>query len=124
MGYVFMNLWTRGAGAMLDTITGRGWLSVLADHSIWTAMVGGALWRVRGDRAFIPQMLADPRFLRVLGIAIVLHMVNNAPVNPPFFAKYVVIGFVGWAAVLSLIQAGLKEVRQAQIEAARRLDGA
>jgi protease PrsW len=120
MGYVFDALWNHGSQAMLSEITGRGWLVVLGDHSLWTGLVGAALWRVRGDRPFRPDMLGDPRFLRVLGIAMAMHMVNNAPIRVPLYAKFFLIGFVAWAAILSFIQDGLRQVRQEQIEIAKR----
>jgi hypothetical protein len=63
-------------------------------------------------------MLADPRFLRVLALAMALHMVNNAPINPPLNLKFLAIGFVAWVALLSFVQAGLREVREAQVSAA------
>ena len=124
MGYVFRTLLGNGLDAMTDSITSRGWLAILADHSLWTALVGGALWRVRGDRPFEMSMLQDQRFLRVLVMAMALHLVNNAPINPPLYLKYVLIGFVAWAALLSFMQDGLRQVRQEQLEVARLADQA
>ncbi|MEZ4456173.1 MAG: PrsW family glutamic-type intramembrane protease [Gemmatimonadales bacterium] len=119
MGYALNTLRIAGEGAMLDIITYRGWLNILGDHALWTGLVGAALWRVRGDRPFDPAMLRDPRFLRVLAIAAVLHMVNNLPVALPFYLKYLAIGFVAWAAILSFIQDGLLQVRREQLAEAR-----
>ena len=119
MGYVFTALARGGSTAMLDLITSRGWLSILADHSLWTGLVGAALWRVRGDRPFELAMLKDPRFLRVLAMVMAMHMINNAPIDPPLYLKYLVIGFVAWAAILAFIQDGLRQVRQEQIELAK-----
>lgn len=117
-GYVMINgLLSDGGGVsgMYAMITGRGPLSVLADHSLWTGLVGAALWRVRGQQPFRFEMLWDFRFLRVLLLAMGLHMVNNAPFDPPWSLKYWAIGFVGWVALLGFIQEGLKEVRGAQV---------
>jgi RsiW-degrading membrane proteinase PrsW (M82 family) len=117
-GYVMINgLLESGAGVagMFDMINYRGPVSVLADHSLWTALVAAALWRVRGSAPFRIEMLSDPRFLRVLVLAMMLHMVNNAPINPPYNLKFAVIGFVAWVALLGFIQEGLKEVRREQI---------
>ena len=113
MGYVFRSL-GGGTQAMFDTITQRGWLNLLGDHTLWTGLVGAALWRVRGDREFRFDMLTDGRFLRVLLLAMALHMTNNAPFDPPFFGKYFLIGFVAWVVLLSFVQVGLREVRVAQ----------
>lgn len=115
MGYVFVQGFVRnGLDGMFDIITTRGWLNLLGDHSLWTGLVGAALWRVRGNQPFRFDLLRDPRFLRVYGLAIGLHMVNNAPVNVPLLGKYALIGFVAWVGILSFIQYGLREVRAAQ----------
>lgn len=116
-GYVMINGLLDGGGVsgMYAMITGRGPLSVLADHSLWTGLVGAALWRVRGQQPFRFEMLWDFRFLRVLLLAMGLHMVNNSPFDPPWSLKYWAIGFVGWVALLGFIQEGLKEVRGAQV---------
>lgn len=113
-GYAFLFGLEGGQSAMLNVITVRGVLSILGGHGIWTALVGAALWRVRGDRPFAREMLVDPRFLRVLALAVALHMVWNSPIELPLFLKHVIVGFVGWTAVLSFIHAGLKQVKAEQ----------
>lgn len=116
MGYVFVQGFLKGGlDGMFQIITQRGWLNLLGDHSLWTGLVGAALWRVRGDAPLRLEMLVDPRFLRVFGLAVALHMVNNMPLQLPLFGKYLVIGFVAWASILSFIQYGLREVRTAQV---------
>lgn len=117
MGYVLVKgLMESGLAGMFAIITERGWLNLLGDHSLWTGLVGAALWRVRGNQPFRIEMLSDPRFLRVFGLAIALHMVNNMPVEVPLFGKYILIGFVAWAGILSFIQHGLREVRESQVQ--------
>ena len=101
---------------MLSIITLRGLLSMLGLHVIWTSMVGAALWRVRGNWEFSLDMLRDPRFLRILGLAMALHMIWNAPFDLPLHFKHVFLGFVAWVVNIGLIQTGLKEVRLAQQE--------
>lgn len=116
MGYVFVQGFVqRGLDGMFSIITERGWLNLLGDHSLWTGLVGAALWRVRGSQPFRLDMLTDRRFLRVYALAIVLHMVNNMPLAIPLFGKYLAIGFVAWVGILSFIQHGLREVRDAQL---------
>jgi RsiW-degrading membrane proteinase PrsW (M82 family) len=78
-------------------------------------MVGAALWRVRAGRPVTREMLVDRRFLRVFGLAVVLHMVWNSPLQLPFYLKYVAVGFVAWVALLSFIQDGLRQVRREQM---------
>ena len=113
-GYAFVFGMRGGASAMMDIITLRGLLSVLGGHGLWTGLVGAALWRVRGPGPLRKEMLADPRFLRVLGLVMAMHMVWNSPINLPLHAKHLALGFVAWVAMLSFIQAGLRQVRAEQ----------
>lgn len=113
-GYALVQGLAYGQDAMLDIITLRGLLSMLGLHVIWTSMVGAALWRVKGEQDFSLEMLRDPRFVRILGLAMGLHMIWNAPFDLPLHFKHIVLGFVAWTVNLSLVQAGLKEVRMAQ----------
>jgi RsiW-degrading membrane proteinase PrsW (M82 family) len=99
---------------MRDVIVKRGLLSVLGGHVVWTGLVGAALWRVRGDRPFQREMLTDPRFLRVFGLCVVMHMAWNAPISLPFYGKFLVLGCAAWLLVLAFIQDGLKQLREAQ----------
>lgn len=115
-GYALERLLAYGGGAMLDNITHRGFLSMVGGHVLWTSMVGAALWRIRGDRNFSFQMVKDPRFLRVLGIAMALHMIWNMPFVLPLYLKELSLGFVAWVVILGLIQDGLNQIHQAQQE--------
>ena len=109
-GYAFV-VGTEAANpdVMTSVILFRGLLSPLG-HIVWTAMCGGALWKVKGGELFRFRMLFDFRFLRVLAIAIVLHMIWNAPVYVPFLGKYLLVGLVGWIVVLALVSEGLHEL--------------
>lgn len=115
-GYVFARgLLEGGTSGMMNIILTRGVLSVLGGHALFTGMVGAALWRVRAGRPITREMLLDRRFLRVFGLAVVLHMVWNSPLQLPFYMKYVAVGFVAWVALLSFIQDGLRQVRREQV---------
>ena len=102
--------------AMKDNILTRGILSVLGGHTLWTGLVGAALWRVRRAQPFRAEMFLDPRFLRVFGICVAMHMIWNSPLHLPFYGKYLLLGVVAWFLVLMFIQAGLKEIKVAQVE--------
>lgn len=115
-GYALNLLLRYGDEAMLSNITHRGFLSMIGGHVLWTSMVGGALWRIRGDENLNFSMVKDPRFLRILGIAMTLHMIWNMPFSLPFFAKEVALGFVAWVVILGLIQEGLNQIHLAQQE--------
>lgn len=112
-GYAFVS-GGRGSDAMLHSITQRGILSIFGGHVLWTALVGGALWRVRGAEKFQWEMLKDIRFVRVFALCAGMHMVWNSPLHLPLFLKYIALGFVAWVALLSFIQAGLRQIRNAQ----------
>lgn len=113
-GYAFLAGADHGQSAMLNNITVRGVLSICGGHVLWTALVGGALWRVRGAERFSWHLLGDARFLRVFGMCAVMHMLWNSPLRLPLYLKYIALGFVAWVALLSFIQAGLRQIRAAQ----------
>ena len=113
-GYAYSSGVELGDQAMLHSITVRGLLSICGGHVLWAALVGGALWRVRGDGKFRWEMLKDARFLRIFGLCAAMHALWDAPFQLPFELKYLALGFVAWVALLSLIQSGLRQVRAAQ----------
>lgn len=98
----------------LDNITRRAELCIFGGHVLWCALTGAALWRVRGEKQFEWAMLQDVRFLRVFGLAAGMHAIWDAPFSLPLDLKFIALGFVVWVAVLSYIQTGLKQVREAQ----------
>lgn len=111
---------------MLWTIAIRALLAPAA-HVAWTALTAGALWRVKNGRPFDWQMLKDPRFLRVFVFVATLHFLWDAPITIPILgellgvlAKCTLLGVSVWIVVLSYVQLGLKEVRSAQRNPARR----
>ena len=89
---------------------------MVGGHVLWTSMVGAALWRIRGIQLFSFDMLKDPRFVRVLGIAMALHMIWNMPFRLPLYLKEIALGFVAWVVILGLIQEGLNQIHKAQQE--------
>jgi RsiW-degrading membrane proteinase PrsW (M82 family) len=118
-GYAYLTGGDWGRDAMLQLITRRGLLSVCGGHVLWAALGGAALWRVRGDKKFEWAMLQDVRFLRVFGLCAAMHAVWDAPFNLPLNLKYFGLGFVAWIALLSFIQAGRRQIRDAQLAAAK-----
>lgn len=120
-GYALRLLIVGGPEAMFEVIWVRGLLSPGA-HVAWTALVGAALWRVRGDRPLSWEMLQDMRFLRVFGMVIGLHMLWNAPIPLPLFATQLALMVIAWMAILGFVQAGLKQVRKEQVDLAKPQD--
>ena len=117
MGYAFQILLaTEDTAAMNGNIFIRGVLSPFG-HVAWTAIAGAALWRVKGAHSFKFEMLKDSRFLRTFSVSVVMHMIWNLDLELPFMAKYIAVGFVSWAIVFSLVQEGLKELREEKRQA-------
>lgn len=98
----------------IENITVRGLLAICGGHVLWTALVGGALWRVRGEQKFEWAMLQNGRFLRAFALAVAMHAVWDSPLHLPLRLKFIGLGFVAWIALLSYIQAGLRQVKAAQ----------
>jgi RsiW-degrading membrane proteinase PrsW (M82 family) len=108
------NFGQAGFKSMLDVIDVRGVLTVFGGHVLWTAIVGAALWRVRGADRFNLGMLKDGRFLRAFAFAVAMHAAWDSPKIPEgFWIKYIVLGLIAWALVLGYIQSGLQQLREA-----------
>ena len=116
-GYALrVGLFSNNVDVMLSLIMLRGMLAPFS-HIVWSGMSAAVLWKIKGERKFSFAMVKDPRFLRVFGFAVVLHMVWNSPLELPFYGKYLALGFVSWIIILSLIQDGLKQLRDEKLTA-------
>lgn len=103
---------------MMYNIALRGMLAPLM-HIAWTAMVGAALWRTKQDQPIKAAHLADPKFYRILIVAMLLHMFWNSPLQIPFFVKEIALGAVAWFIIWGLVQQGLRQVRDEQLRETR-----
>jgi RsiW-degrading membrane proteinase PrsW (M82 family) len=107
-----------GYDGMLDQIHSRSYLAPFG-HMLWTSISAGALWRVKGDRAFRLSMLFDKRFLKTFLIPVGLHMLWNSPFlnssETLSISKHLFLGSIGWYVAFTMIQQGLKQVREAQL---------
>ncbi len=85
-------------------------------HIVWTAITAAALWRVKGTSKFSLNMLVNPKFLRLFAVPVVLHMIWNSPLQHLFYGNtWIILGIVAWIIVFSLVQEGLREVKEAKI---------
>jgi RsiW-degrading membrane proteinase PrsW (M82 family) len=116
-GYALRALYASGWSGVLDSITIRALLSP-GGHVIWTAMVGSALWRVKGGRPFATSMLAHPDVVRRWAIAVLLHGLWDADLLIHPYLKLLVLVVVGWYVVLAILKQALAEVEQARLQAA------
>lgn len=116
-GYAFVSFMgdlKSGGSATEGTLFVRALLYPLGGHGILSAIVGAALWRVKGNKPFEWAMLQDLKFLRLALVSVVLHGLWNAPLEFPFYAEKFAIGVVAWLIILSLVQSGLREIRSAR----------
>jgi RsiW-degrading membrane proteinase PrsW (M82 family) len=113
-GYAFRAGLEGGSMAMREVILMRGLLAPFT-HIVWTAMAGGALWRVKRDAPFSWRMLQEPRFCRVLVVAVVLHMIWDLDTGLPADLLQLLVGLAGWFMVACLLQEGLEEIRIEQV---------
>lgn len=97
---------------MQTLIVERGVESLAVSHIIWSAIAACALWRVLGKDDFNLSAFFDWRFLRLFLCPVILHCFWNANFELPYYGKEIIIGLVGWIVVLTLVQEGLKELRE------------
>ncbi|HKH44157.1 MAG TPA: PrsW family glutamic-type intramembrane protease [Thermoanaerobaculia bacterium] len=92
-------------------------------HVIWTAMVGSALWKVKGDRPFQIPMLFHPLVIRRWLVAVVLHGIWDTDILSlserfesavPDILKDIVLLIVGWYIVFGILKQSLAEVEAAR----------
>ena len=107
-------------GTVQQIILLRGVLAP-GGHVAWAALEGAALWKVKGDRPFSGAMVQDARFLRVLGLSMVLHTVWDIQLFIPvpellYLPLLGVLSVVAWIAIFGFIQDGLKQVQAAQLQ--------
>jgi RsiW-degrading membrane proteinase PrsW (M82 family) len=118
-GYAFRPILDGGGfDSVVDSITLRGLLSPFM-HIVWTANAAAALWLVKGERQFEWNMLADPKFLRVMISSVILHMTWNANftlLSIPVFLdiKFPLLGILGWMICFRLVQTGLRQLNEAR----------
>jgi RsiW-degrading membrane proteinase PrsW (M82 family) len=108
---------------MFSIIETRSYLAPFG-HVAWTAIAAGALWRVKGANPFRMRMLIEPSFLRTFSIPVVLHMLWDTDLiqgRDPITrnALLVLLGFIAWYVAFLLVQAGLKQIKDAQLAQTR-----
>jgi protease PrsW len=118
-GYAFEFLEKSGRmDVMFSVIQIRAFLTPFG-HVAWTAIAAGALWRVKGEQPFQLQMLMNAGFLKTMVIPILLHMAWDAPFSSPFNIHLIALGIVGWFVVFGLVQQGLRQIREEQLQISR-----
>lgn len=97
------------ANSMLHIIQMRGVMSPFA-HIAWTAIAASAFWIARPNFKGLNETVKSKQFLKLFGIPVGLHFIWNLPFEGPFMLKYIILGFVAWVVIISLVQSGLREI--------------
>lgn len=119
-GYAFSNFMYGGVQAMIDVLVLRGALAV-GGHTLWAAITTAGLVIAKGDRSFEKNMYLDPKFLKFLVLAIVLHAIWDMPitVGQSVYLVQWVLCAIAVIIVLVLLSSGLRQVSEVS-ERARR----
>ena len=97
-----------GGYVMID----RALLSPFA-HVPWSAMVGFALWRVKGNDRFNFQKLLSHKFISLFICAVGLHMFNNSTLlYDETVIKTAISAIIPYSVIAYLVQEGINEIRQ------------
>ena len=100
---------------LIDVLFARAWTSIGA-HVVWAAITGAGLVYVKGDAAFQPANVINPKFLRFLAIPIVLHAIWNSPLltgNVTMLnIKFCTLIIAAWIVIIVLLNAGLKQIER------------
>ena len=118
-GYAFrLGVDTNSVQAIFDNIRLRGLLAP-GGHVIWTAMVGSAIWKVRGDKPFQPGMLLHRDVVRRWLMAVIMHGIWDAhlPLIPSLL-KLALLIVLGWYFMFAILKQAIDEVEQARLAAA------
>ena len=122
-GYAFqISLHAGGRDAIMANLLQRGLGSPFM-HVTWSAMLGAALWRVRGAGPVRFGSFFEQRFYGVLMLVIALHTAWNVIGDALGIFKPILLGLIAWYVTLGLVQQGLQEIRDEQ-QCTRALSGA
>ena len=108
-GYAFRFGLRGGLQQALDVIWLRGVLAP-GGHVIWTAMVGSAIWKVKGERPFRLGMLFEGVVVRRWLIAVILHGIWDTSLPIPDVVQYGVLVVVGWYIIFAILKQALDEI--------------
>jgi len=58
------------------------------------------------------QAVLHPKFLVLFAVPVALHFTWNSSFQLPLFGKYLLLGFLAYVVIFSLVQSGLREVKR------------
>jgi len=89
-------------------------------HIPWSAIVGFALWRSKGQKSFAVSDLFSPKFIPLFLLSIGLHMFwNSKLLVDERLIKYGIVAAIEYIVIIYLIQEGINEVRRIKAEMVR-----
>ena len=91
--------------------------TVPGGHLIWTALIGAAIWKVKGDKTFKVEMLFSGTFLRRWAIVVILHGLWDTHWGTPLLRE-LILTVLGWYFLLAVLVDGLDQVDAAKKAAA------
>lgn len=83
----------------------------LGSHTIWSAIIGAALVMVKKDSKLSKAHFTDRHFINFFLLSVLLHALWDMQ-TPLADLKLVLLIISGWIAILVLIHAGLREVKE------------
>ena len=98
---------------MISIIQLRGLLSPFA-HIVWTAVAGGAMWKVKKGANFRFSLCKQKEFYMPFLTVVACHGFWNSDLELPFFGKYIICGFIAWVVALTLINTGIDQIKKEQ----------
>ena len=96
------------------------WRALLAPggHVIWTAMIGAAIWQVRGSKPFRMAMLLDRTVVHRWAVAVVLHgLWDTVPFPQAEILFDCLLLLAGWYLTFAVFKLALAEVATARASA-------
>ena len=96
---------------IVSTIITRG-VGAPITHIVWTAVSGGALWRVMRGRTFDFAFCKKKEFYAPFASVVVCHAIWNSDFNLPFMGKDILLGAVAWILTLSLVNLGILQIAE------------
>jgi len=101
---------------MLENIFQRGYLAPFC-HIVWTGLIGGALWTVRGFGRFNFSLLLKQRMIVTFLLSVFLHMLWNTE-----YRSVKLLGAIAWIGIFHYIRLGLQQLADEQVGLLRQGD--
>lgn len=116
-GYAFRALLeSQGSLTVVFEVLNLRGLLAPGGHVIWTAMIGSALWKAKGDKPFELGMLGHPVVVRRFLVAVILHGIwdMHFPILSAYYIQYIALSIAGWYLTFGILKQSFKELEFAK----------